>query len=61
MEESKSKKLIKLMKNEQGGPGPGPGPGAGKGIGPQGSVATLGRIPQGFLTKRRKKRLAKGE
>lgn len=55
--ESKSKKLLNLIKNEAGGPGPG----GGKGMGPQGSVATLGRIPQGFLTKRRKKKLAKGE
>jgi len=58
--ESKSKKLINLMKNEQGG-GPGPGGGAKGGLGPQGSVATLGKIPMGFLTKRRKKKLGKGK
>jgi len=48
------------MKNEQGG-GPGPGGGAKGGLGPQGSVATLGKIPMGFLTKRRKKKLGKGK
>jgi hypothetical protein len=55
--ESKAKRLMDLMKNEAGGPGGG----AKGGMGAQGSVASLGKIPMGFLTKRRKKRLGKGK